>query len=271
MIIRFPGGGNRCLTLSYDDGVEQDARLIQQMKKYGIAGTFNLNSALFSPEGTVRRRMTEKQCLELYKDEPLVEVACHGACHQAQDMLTSVEIVGEVMEDRKKLERMFGTLCRGFAYAQGRVGDASEEALKACGIAYARTTNSTKTFKLPENWLRLNPTCHHTDPQLMSLADRFRNITAKTATLNLFYLWGHAYEFDDQNNWELIESFFRKVSGLEDTWYATNIQVYNYLEAVKQLTMFADGTTAYNPTQVEIWYRKDGEIRTIAPGETKRL
>ena len=268
MVIRFPGGGNRCLTLSYDDGVRQDARLIQLMKRYGIAGTFNLNSGMMTGAG---RRMTEDQCLALYKDEPLVEVACHGAYHQAQDMLTSPEIVKETMADREKFEDMFGVPCRGFAYAQGRVGAFSEEALRACGIAYARTVNSTKNFRLPENWLRLDPTCHHTDPQMMTIADRFRNISENSATLNLFYVWGHAYEFDDDDNWEKIEEFFHKVSGLKNTWYATNIQIYDYLTAARQLVLFADGSRAYNPTQVEIWYRKDGEVRTIAPGETKTL
>lgn len=39
MHFRFPGGKGKCLTLSYDDGVEQDIRLIGLMKQYGIAGT----------------------------------------------------------------------------------------------------------------------------------------------------------------------------------------------------------------------------------------
>ena len=36
LFMRFPGGVQRALTLSYDDGVEQDARLIEIMKKYGL-------------------------------------------------------------------------------------------------------------------------------------------------------------------------------------------------------------------------------------------
>ena len=39
----FPQGKPKALTLSYDDGVTQDERLIALMKKYGIRGTFNLN------------------------------------------------------------------------------------------------------------------------------------------------------------------------------------------------------------------------------------
>lgn len=45
----FPGGKAKALTLSYDDGVEQDLHLIELMKQHGVKGTFNLNSSLFAP------------------------------------------------------------------------------------------------------------------------------------------------------------------------------------------------------------------------------
>ena len=51
--MRFPGGTPRALTLSYDDGVQQDLRLIELMNATGLRATFNLNSGCFSPEGTV--------------------------------------------------------------------------------------------------------------------------------------------------------------------------------------------------------------------------
>ena len=34
--MRFPGGKKKALTLSYDDGVKQDIRLIQIMQKHGL-------------------------------------------------------------------------------------------------------------------------------------------------------------------------------------------------------------------------------------------
>ena len=53
LFMRFPEGKVKALTLSYDDGVEQDVRLIEIMKKYGLKGTFNINSGLYASEGTV--------------------------------------------------------------------------------------------------------------------------------------------------------------------------------------------------------------------------
>lgn len=42
----FPGGRKKAFTLSSDDGVTQDTRLTELMRKYGIKGTFHLNSGL---------------------------------------------------------------------------------------------------------------------------------------------------------------------------------------------------------------------------------
>ena len=41
----FPGGKNRAMTFSYDDGVVQDRRLVELFNRYHVKGTFNLNTA----------------------------------------------------------------------------------------------------------------------------------------------------------------------------------------------------------------------------------
>ncbi len=46
LLMRFPEGKSKALTLSYDDGVEQDKRLVSLMAEHGIKGTFNINSGL---------------------------------------------------------------------------------------------------------------------------------------------------------------------------------------------------------------------------------
>ena len=42
--MRFPGGRMKAFTMSYDDGVEQDRKLIGIMRKNGVKVTFNLSS-----------------------------------------------------------------------------------------------------------------------------------------------------------------------------------------------------------------------------------
>lgn len=86
LIMRFPGNLGKALTLSYDDGVEQDVKLIELAKKYGIKGTFNLNSGLYPPEdityapGTIHRRMPKSKVSKIYSESGW-EVATHGYTH----------------------------------------------------------------------------------------------------------------------------------------------------------------------------------------------
>lgn len=271
--MRFPGGVQRALTLSYDDGVEQDVRLMEIMKKHGLKGTFNLNSGAYAPEGTVypagqiHRRMTEKQVTELYKDSGM-EVAVHGLTHPFLQELPPVLCVQEILKDRENLERQFGCIVRGMAYPYGTYNDTVVQILRDNGIAYSRNVHSTHNFDIPQDWLRMPATCHHDDPQLMELAKRF---TAPfwTPLPQLFYLWGHSYEFEEHNNWNRIEEFAAFMGGRDDIWYATNIEVYDYTESWRRLVFSADGTRAYNPTSHELFYENNGRAGSIKPGQTK--
>ena len=63
--LRWPGFKRKAITLSYDDAVIFDKRLIEIMDKYGLKGTFNINSGVFSTgEGT--RRLTKQAAYSLY-------------------------------------------------------------------------------------------------------------------------------------------------------------------------------------------------------------
>ena len=71
------------------------------------------------------------------------------------------------------------------------------------------------------------------------------------------YVWGHSYEFDDRNNWEVIEEFCKYMGGREDIWYATNIEVIDYMDAAKRLKFSGDNETVYNPSTASVWLQVD--------------
>lgn len=50
---RYPGGVMKALTLSYDDGVVHDRRLVEICNRYGLRGTFNLNSGTLGNPGRI--------------------------------------------------------------------------------------------------------------------------------------------------------------------------------------------------------------------------
>ena len=84
----------------------------------------------------------------------------------------------------------------------------------------------------------------------------------------LFYIWGHSYEFDRNDNWDRIEEICEKLGGREDIWYATNIEIYECVEAYKRLVYSADGRRVYNPSVRSVWFDADGVTYEVRPGET---
>ncbi len=198
--------------------------------------------------------MTQKKCHEVYAS-PNVEVATHGFSHPVLNWIPTGSMVYEIIEDRRRIEQEYGVICRGHAYPYGRWNDDVVEALRLCGIVYARTIVSTYNFKMPSDWLRLNPTCHHKDERLNELCDKFINNSPDREPW-LFYLWGHSFEFESDDNWNVIEQFFENVANKDDIWYATNIEVYDYEKAFKSLIYSADGTRIYNPSAVDVWVVK---------------
>ncbi len=264
VFVRFPNGLKKALTFSYDDGHPCDERLINILDNYGLHGTFNINyNSFMSRWGKTEESLKER--VELYKNH---EVAVHGLTHPHLDTLSTPAITYEIFKDREGLEKIFGRIVNGMAYPYYRAGgEKTDHAMRACGINYGRVTPASYNFKLPSDWYNWNPTCHHKDPRLMELAEKFLEAEVQQYSL-LFYVWGHSFEFDAQNNWEIMERFAPYISGKEDVWYATNGEIYNYLEAFSRLTWSIDGSVVHNPTAYTLWFTVNGKDYEIQPNET---
>ena len=268
--LRFPDFKKKALTLSYDDGVVYDEKLIGILNRYGIKCTFNLNSGLFAAKDG-ERRLTKEKAIALYKNSGH-EVAVHGVKHLSLAEIPGEIAVAEIIEDRKNLEEIFGGIIKGMAYANGSFNDDAVAVLKTCGVKYARTVIETEKFQIPTDWLRLPTTCHHTNPRLSEITDEFLNDEDGWCCWwhnpRLFFLWGHSYEFNDNDNWEIIESFAEKVGNRPDIWYATNGEVYDYVQAYHNLEYSVDGKTIHNPTNIDVFLDLLGKPVKIPAGDT---
>ena len=246
------------------------------MQKYGIKGTFNINSGFFATERSAEEkgRMTKEEAVELYTNSGM-EVAVHGYRHLSLGEVDPVLATDDVLKDRKELESIFGGIIKGMAYANGSYNDNVCKILESCGINYSRTTVTTEKFKIPTNWLQLETTCHHNNPKLMELAKIFVDIKEDGYVWRnyprLFYLWGHSYEFDTHDNWHVIEEFCTIIGGKDDTWYATNGEIYSYVKAFDSLEFSADGNTVYNPSGITVYICYLGKHVAIQPNETKNI
>ncbi len=194
--------------------------------------------------------------------------------HPSLALVPPSRMLTEVWEDRRNLEAIVGYPVCGMSYPNGSVNAEVVEVLRQCGIVYSRTTKSTGNFDFPEEYLLWHPTCHHR--QALELARQFRGIGTiiKKHRPHLFYVWGHSFEFDrnlPDNNWDMMEEFCALVADDPEVWYATNIEVYNYHQALRRLVFSTDCSLIENPSAMELWFTVDSRPQKIGPGQTLRI
>lgn len=278
--IRFPGGKSKAVTLSYDDGACNDVQFLETVNKYGLKCTFNL----------VGKNVEKGEPLsaQFIKENMLAkghEVATHGYNHRALSRVRSIEGIRDTLECRLALERALGIIVRGMAFPdvtvkrsiQPDLYETVREYLCDLDIAYVRSAGQdNNAFSIPDDWHQWIPTAHHDNSNVMEYIDEFLNMDVDKMYISrrdakLFYLWGHSFEFERKNNWDHLEAICEKLGRKDDVWYATNIEIYNYVEAYRHLQYSADGTIVYNPTLYEIWFDIDKKLYRITPGETLRI
>ena len=266
MIIRpnlFPEGRKKAITMSYDDAPKYDRELISIFNEYGFKGTFHANSNRIG-EG---KNFTDAEAKELYKGH---ELSVHTLTHPCLYGLLDEELHDEIMLDKKRLEEICGYTVRGMSYPYGHFDEKIVATAKHCGMKYARTTRSTNDFNLPLDFLMWHPTCHHY-ADLDTLLEKFMaQRVDRVYNLPTFDIWGHSYEFDPEHNNDLykMENFCKKAQHLDSVWYATNIEIYDYVKAARELEISAERKYVFNPSRLSVWVTvNDSRIVEIKPGE----
>lgn len=282
----YPGGKHKVLTLSYDDGKIQDRRLVSIFNKYGIKATFNLNSGLTDTD----IRIDPEEWKELYAGH---EAAVHTYTHPTIARTPKNEMLYEYLEDRKFIESIFGRPIRGLAYPNGSCDDTCVAMAKAAGLEYGRLAadkyslvkaamqydndssapvliGDATGFEIPQDYMRWLPTCHH-NHDLLGFGRRFLELH-KSQYLYMMYVWGHSFEFDRNDNWNVIEEFCEMMSGHDDIWYATNIEIVDYDKVFNNLQFAADNSFVYNPSVQSAWLKvNDKRYVEVKGGECVTL
>ena len=279
--LRFPGGKPKALTFSYDDGCRQDKETARILSEYGVKGTFNINSGYV---GASDWYLTADEIREHIISRGF-EIAVHGDYHIAPGMVRAIDGIKDCLNCRLKLEKEFGGIIRGMAYPNSGITrmhngadyETIKKYLKDLDIVYSRSlSGENNRFDLPSDWYNWIPTMHHDNANSLKWAQEFVDLKLEEGFTayrfpKLMYVWGHSYEFEQRNNWSHLNDLLKILSGKEDIWYATNIEIYEYVEAYERLVSSANGNVIYNPTAKTIWFTVDGEYYKLAPGETLNL
>ena len=245
--------GRKLFTVSYDDGTEQDFRIIELMERYGIKGTFNLSSGLFGRKSYIRFTgergrsaakkdeslpgkyvdhfiLSKAEAVKLYS-HPNVEVASHGTHHLVQSNLSREEAREEITHDVKTLSELFGYQVIGHAFPKDTFNDNVLDALKNSGVKYARRACHHKKpngFTFDKNSFIIMPTCSQLDPFAEDLLREFISSPAGDDD-EVFFMWGHGYELDygtAQGSYERLERLFKMVDEAKDVCCVTNRELF---------------------------------------------
>ena len=224
-------GKKKAVTFSFDDGVTQDIRLLELFNRYGLKGTFNLNSELLGKSGSLDRngqtvrhdKISPEKVKDLYQGH---EVAVHTLTHPDLTKQSDEEVVRQVEEDRKNLSALVGYDVVGMAYPCGTFDDRVVNLIeKHTGVKYSRTVISTHGFvPQKDDLLRLNASVYYIEDCLEEVVDEF--LKADDGEERLLYIWGHSYEMDAEYiSWEKFEQICKKLSKRPDIFYGTNAEV----------------------------------------------
>ncbi len=280
VFMRYPNGKAKAVRLSYDDAVPHDERLAHLFDQYGMKATFNFNCEY------MRKINFTKEQIDEYFLSKGHEIAVHGANHRANGNIRVIEGIRDVLDCRLELEKKCNRIIRGMAYPNTGITQMGnfvkyeqiKQYLTELDIAYSRTLGGDNdSFMLPQDFHAWMPSAHHNNPEIMEYIEKFLNIDISANVYHakriprLLYIWGHSYEFDNNDNWNHIEEICQKLANNPDIWYATNIEIYDYVQAYRSLIYSADGSMVYNPTLLDVWIDADMVIYKIESGKTIKI
>ena len=265
----YPNGKKKAFNITFDDGITQDIRFVEMMNKYGLKGTFNLNSGLMENEfewthkcGLVIKRLPKSSVVDLYKGH---EIASHTLTHPFMNEMSEDEIMHELVEDKKNLEELFGCEILGFAIPFDYYSELIKNCAKKCGFEYSRMSEERYSYEPPSDYFNWAAGTYHVMPGFEKFVEEFFEIDEELA---LCQIVGHAYDLDTKDMWEKYEDILKRVSE-DDVESMTNLELVQYLKAMRSADISQDRIV--NNSDMKLWFECDGQVISVSAREEFEL
>ena len=264
----YPDGNHKALIMSYDDGLDDDIVLAQLFDRYGIIGTFHLNSGLLDtraiwyqgkPNEFVGTYLSKDTLVHVFKNH---EIAVHGTYHKALVGLSDEEILEEINVDIENLSILSDRKISSMAYAFGSTNDHVAEVIGTTPLTNARTVKPSYNFELPKDYYLWNPTCH--DSEALEYLEAY--ISLDSPSLSLFYVWGHSWELRDTLRNQNILKFCKKIGDRDDIWYTGAGDFADYHASLKVLEIGPQQIVNPEGNGI-VYYREKGQLKSLNPGQ----
>ena len=197
--------------LSFDDGTVYDKRFVDLLNRYGIKGTFNLNSGLedfvwyYEDRFPVRRQILS-ETVEQYRGH---EIASHSLHHHWLNTLSPPQISREIGEDCTVLKNIFGLREIGFGVPFTACTEREIKLIRKY-VRYIRLSEFAENYALPLDPYHIPIHALYNDESIREKITRFAESDLENA---LFVMAGHSYELEVLDHWGYMEELLAFISG----------------------------------------------------------
>lgn len=300
----FPGYTRKAISYTIDDGnVPLDIKFLNIVKPHGFKGTFNLSNASrpgYTPEdyrriyegceianhcythpAAIPDDLSTKVVSDEYYDDATAEqnvwykspkeegVYLQSRRHRGIGPIRFIgaeRYINHIKEAQEELEAVFGkgsVVQFVWPYGEQKNKEILEYLRNSDFYAVRKTGNlEDKTaFAIPE---KFNWTYSAGYEVVVSVADKF-DAYPDDGELKLFTFGIHSHDYENNDKWGDLEYVANKLGDRpNDFWYATNIEVFRYDDAVKAVEV--TDTEIYNPSNITLYIKIDGVPTTLPAG-----
>ena len=218
----------KIFVFSFDDGTVHDIKMISIFNKYGLKGTFNLNSGLANfvwyNNGVAIYRLDLNEYKYIYDGH---EVASHSLTHTHMMGSDSEHVIYEVKQDIKNLEMIFHRKITSFAFPFSDFSQREIDLIKNNNdLTNIRVSEIDESFRYPEDVYHIP----FTAMDLNRATELFKAF--KKLDEGLFIFAGHSYDFYMNDSFDQLEEFVKELSKCKDIEVMTMQEMIEYIKTL---------------------------------------
>ncbi|MGO9136866.1 MAG: polysaccharide deacetylase family protein [Syntrophales bacterium] len=195
----------------WDDGIVDDVRLTDILRRYNAKATFSLNPGLNLEERSFgwiqeRREVWRLSIGELRDVYDGFEICSHSMTHPCLTDVSAERLDWEVGASRDILEGIFKKPVLGFCYPFNAYNERVKAALRSVGYIWARGGHNGESIFPPRDPFEYNFICHFLSSDFWP---RFIDAKGRNA---LFSFWGHSCEMTSEVMWHDLAAMIERIS-----------------------------------------------------------
>lgn len=203
----------RCdFRISVDDGHEDDLRIFEMLKDYGL---LDIATFYIAPKNRQRPVMRRSDIIRISKE---VEIGGHTMTHPWLTDLPKYEQINEIITGKNELEEMIGRKLKKFAYPRGYNNQEVRESVKECGFEEGRTMKQGRVAR-PDMTVGYDPfelpvTVHTHPDHIGNWRQLFEQATNKED--GYFHVTMHGWEISKFDLWEELNKIFYEIKSARE-------------------------------------------------------